>query len=130
MRYSNQYQQYQSQAINTLTPGELLILLYDHLILCINKAVLNIKNKSITDTHENIIKAEKIVMYLIDILDMSFPISKELLNIYEFLYNELVRANVAKDEEILKNLLPVISDLRNTWQQADLMSRQNNVSKG
>jgi flagellar protein FliS len=130
MNASNQYKQYQSQAINTLTPGELLIILYDQLILCINKAVLNIKNKKINDTHNNIIKAQNIILYLIDILDMSFPISKELLQLYEYIYKQLISANVAKDEKILKEILPLISELKNTWQQADIAARKKNISKG
>jgi flagellar protein FliS len=130
MNASNQYKQYQSQAINTLTPGELLIILYDQLILCINKAVLNIKNKKINETHNNIIKAQNIILYLIDILDMSFPISKELLQLYEYIYKQLISANVAKDEKILKEILPLISELKNTWQQADIAARKKNISKG
>lgn len=124
MSYSNQYQQYKTQSINTLTPGELLILLYDHLILCINKAINNIKNKNIVEAHQNIMKAENIILYLIDILDMSFPISKDLLQIYDFLNKQLMSANVKKDEDILKDLLPLVSELKTTWQQADMKSRQ------
>lgn len=124
MSYTNPYQQYKAQSINTLTPGELLIMLYDHMILCINKSILSIKNKKIIEAHENIIKAENIVLYLIDILDMSYPVSKDLLQLYDFLNKQLILANAKKDENILKELLPLISELKTTWQQADIKCRQ------
>lgn len=124
MDLSNQYQKYRATSISTLTPEELLIFLYEELSLCINQAILKIKQKKLSDAHNSIIKAENIVQYLIDILDLNYPISDNLLKIYGYLYEELISANTLKDENILKKILPFVTELKSTWQQAEKEVRQ------
>ena len=120
----NPYQKYREQSINTLTPEELLILLYEELTICIHKSIIHITNKKIGDAHNSIIKAENIIIYLIDILDMNYPISNDLLQIYEFIYIQLVNANAKKELALLQQILPLIADLKNTWQTAEKELRQ------
>ena len=129
MQDNNQYQQYQALSINTMTPGERIILLYEQLYLQISRSVLLIKNNKPADAHNCIIKAEKIILYLIDILDLSYSISKELLNIYEVIYKQLINANMEKDEETLQKMLPLITELKNTWQQAEQDIRKKQMLK-
>lgn len=117
-------------SVNTLTPEELLILLYEELSISINKSILHIRNKNIADAHASIIKAENIIIYLIDILDMNYPISNNLLQIYEYLYIQLINANAQKDAEPLKQVLTFVTELKQTWQQADKEIRQKNALRG
>jgi len=121
---TTQYQNYRAQSINTMTREELLILLYDELILNINKAMYNIKKRKTADAHNNIIKAENIVIYLIDILNVSYDLAHDLLQIYEYIYRQLIEANVHKNEEVLQKILPLVIELKNTWQQAAKEIRQ------
>ncbi len=129
MEFNSQYQKYRMLSINTLTPGERIILLYDELFLQINRAILHIEKKKVGDAHHNIIKAENIILYLVDVLDLSYPISQDLLKLYEYIYQQLVNANTIKDKTILQALLPFIIDLKNTWQQAEKDLRQKQMVK-
>lgn len=118
MDLNNQYQKYRAASVATLTPEELLIFLYGELSLNINRGILKIQKKSLSEAHNHIMKAQSIVQYLMDILDLSYPISNELLKLYDFLYSRLVQANIRKDEAILKEVLSMVTELKDTWQQA------------
>lgn len=124
MATPNPYEKYQNLAINTLTPGELIILLYDEISLSLNKAMYNIKNSKTNDAHNNIIKAENIVLYLIDILDMNYPIADKLLELYDFIYKQLVKANVEKNPKLIEETLKLADSLKETWKQADIITRK------
>lgn len=124
MAISNPYQQYKTQSVSTLAPGELIILLYDKLSLCLNNAVKDIRANHPDLAHDNIIKAENIVLYFIDILDINYPIADELLRLYDFLYRQMVRANIEKNAGLLEEVLKMSDSLKETWKQADLQSRQ------
>lgn len=126
---TEQYKKYKEQSILTLSPNELVTLLFDEIIKNINKAIFCINSKKTNDAHNNIIKAENIFLYLIDNLDMKFPISKELLKLYDYIYNRLIQANVKKDTEILEEILDMASELKSTWAQADKMSRTYSGTK-
>lgn len=130
MTYADQFKKYKEQRVFTLTPGELIILLYDEATMNINMAIQNIQKKKVEEAHNRIAKAEKIVLYLIDCLDMSIPISKEILPFYEFIYTSLVKANVKKDAALLEDILKLTVEFKNTWQKAELSTRTNQSSLG
>ncbi len=102
----------------------MLIFTYDELSLNINRAILSIQKRKPADAHTYITKAEKIVMYLIDILDIKYPISDKLLQIYEYIYLQLIYANTYKNENTLTKILEIVTEMRATWQQAEKEIRQ------
>ena len=113
-----------------MTPEELLILLYEGLSININKAILNINKKKIAEAHANIKKAENIIIYLIEILDISFPIANDLLRLYEYIYLQLIQANTYKDVTILKKVLTHVTELKDTWQKAETNVRKKINDRG
>ena len=48
---------------------------------------------------------------------MDIPISKNLDSLYEFFNRQLIEANVKKDVEIIKELLPMFGDLKDAFSQ-------------
>lgn len=127
---STAYGNYKNQAIQTLTPGELIILLYEEASLRISRAILHIKNKRIEDAHKNIIKAENIIAYLTEILDINYPIADEILPLYEFITKRLVEANLSKDISLLEDAKDIINQMKDMWKEADLINRQKTVMGG
>jgi len=126
MEYNNQYQKYRDISVYTSTPGERVIILYDEAVMQINRAILHIRKKELGAAHDNIIKAEKIFLYMIDILDLRYPISEDLLKFYRFIYLQLIEANAHKDEEKLQKILAYVKELKETWQQIEIEIRQKN----
>lgn len=112
------YQQYKAQSINTMTPGELLMLLYDELIKRLARAEIALKNQNYGVFDESIIRCREILRYLDDTLDMQYPISHDLHRLYDFFSYELSRVQVGRNEKVLAEVKPRLTDLRDTFRQA------------
>ncbi len=119
MPASNPYAKYRAASIQTLTPGELIVLLYEEAILSANKAVYFLNAHKISDAHNAIIKAENIVLYLMEVLDMDVPISEQLFSLYEYIYKQLVKANTGKSTALLDEAVSLLTELKDTWHQAE-----------
>jgi flagellar protein FliS len=130
MATANPYQQYQDQFVYSLSPGELIVILYEEAVKNLRKAIININNKKICDAHNCIIKVQNIFLHLMDNLDMKYPISKELLPLYDFIYNALIKANMSKDTALLEDVLGIVTDFKNTWKEAEEKTRANPLQGG
>jgi len=124
MMTANAYQQYKNQSINTMTGGELLIMLYDELIKRVKQAEMAIDSQKAENANDSLQRAQDIIQYLMATLDDQYEIAKSLRALYDFFYAQLVKANINKDAEILRELLPMLIELRSTWKEADKLSHQ------
>lgn len=115
---------YKAKTIETYSPGELLVALFDGCILNLNKAKIHIEKKEIENAYHTLNKAQKIVRYLNASLDMKYPISEELRNLYDFFDRELTQINMRKDAAKIDELLPLIEELKVSFAQADKINRQ------
>lgn len=112
------YQQYKEQSINTMTSGELLMLLYDELVKRLTRAEIALKNQKYDVLDESIIRCREILRYLDDTLDWQYPISRNLHLLYDFFSYELSRVQAGRNEKVLADVKPRIIDLRDTFRQA------------
>lgn len=119
----SQYQKYMKQSVTALTAGEQINLLFDQACVNISKAIEAIEKKDIAGAHNSIIKTENIFNYLIDSLDMSYPISKNLLALYDFINDRLIQANIKKDIKPLREAQKIATELRDTWKKAEVLAR-------
>jgi flagellar protein FliS len=60
-------------------------------------------------------------------LDMSYDLSKQLIQLYDYIIDALVRANVKKDTAKIDEALEFLTELRDTWHQAVLINRRQSV---
>ncbi len=125
---TNIYAMYKTQTVQTMTPGELIVLLYEELGLRINRAILQIKRQKWEDAHKSIVRAEEIVLYLTEILDLNYPIADELLKLYEFMYRQLVQANGDKGIPLLEDVAKIAGQLKEVWKEAESLNRQKVAS--
>ena len=108
---------YQGTKINTATPAELTLMLYEGAIKFCNIGLGAIENNDIVKANSNIIKAEKIINKLRETLDFKYPVAKDFDRIYEYIYSKLVEANIHKDKEALEEALNRIREMRDTWKE-------------
>ncbi len=120
---NNAYSAYKKQSITTLTPMEVVVRLYDEAEKQINKAIIFIDEKNYAGANTSLQKSQDIVNALRSVLDMSIPISKQLDSLYDFFNRQLISANVKKDVEMLKELLPMLADLRDAFAQVSAMPK-------
>ncbi|HEX3037505.1 MAG TPA: flagellar export chaperone FliS [Oscillospiraceae bacterium] len=122
---TNPIMQYQEQAINTMSKGELLIKLYDEVLKNINYASILFKQKDYPMAEQYCDKSKSIFNYLSSILDRQYPVSADLYKIYFFMNSEIIRAQVKRDHTILDALLPLVEDMRATWAKAEKLCHMN-----
>ncbi|HHU91460.1 MAG TPA: flagellar export chaperone FliS [Clostridiaceae bacterium] len=120
----NAYNQYKENSIYTASPEELTLMLYNGLVKFIMRGIDSIEKKNIQDANTNIIKAQNIVSEFMNTLDMNYEISSSLNSIYDYMLRRLIDANVAKDKEILDEVLGFAKILRDTWEQAMKISKK------
>lgn len=117
MSYNNPYKTYENNSIFTASPEELTLMLYDGAIKFTNKAIIAIEKKDMQSAHTYIIRVEDIIREFQITLDMKYPISAQLNDMYNYIHGRLVEANVKKSIEILEECLELIRELRDTWKE-------------
>lgn len=122
--YANGYQQYKEQSVNTMTKGELLILLYDEAIKRLTKAEFALKVKDYGIFEQSVGRTQEIINYLMKTLDHQYAISRELLRMYDFFMFELGRLQAGRRQETIDELRPLIVELRDAFKEADHIQRQ------
>lgn len=124
MALPNAYVQYNNSKILTASPAELTLMLYEGAIKFCNIAETAIDQKDVQKAHANIVKTQKIVDYLRQTLDMKYPVAKDFENIYVYLEDRLVQANIKKDREILEECLGHLRSVRDTWKEVMRINRE------
>lgn len=121
--YSNPYDNYKQQSVMTMTGGEMLVKLYDETIKQMNSARRSIETNDIAATNLSLQKCQRILNYLNSTLDKKYPVSESLASLYDFFLRQTVTANIRKDTALLDEMVPMISELRDTFVQAEKLSR-------
>lgn len=122
---NNPFEQYKKTSVNTMTKGELLILLFDEAIKRLNQGKLLIEHEDYTNANVSLEKARKIFNHLIVTLDDTYQLSQELSDMYMFFNTQIIKASSSKSTKYIEDILPIVKDLRNTWVEADKIARTN-----
>jgi flagellar protein FliS len=110
---------YLQDSINTASPGKLLLMLYDRLILDLMQAEEALRANDREIAHEKITHAQEIVIELRISLDLeSWSGAPGLANLYGYLLTELIGANIAKDPERVAVCRGFLEPLRDAWREA------------
>lgn len=117
MAVNNAYAQYNNNKVLTASPAELTLLLYEGAIKFCNIAMMGIGEKNIQKAHDNIKKAQAIIEELQATLNHSYKVAEDFDNVYRYIYDLLVQANMHKDKEILERALTEIRGMRDTWKE-------------
>lgn len=130
MSMANPYQAYRQNAVNTATPGELTLMLYDGCLKFIRLAREAINNNDIQAKNTNIQKAQNIITELMVTLDMKYEISKQMMPLYDFVRRKLIEANVKNSLQSLEEAETIVKEFRDTWKEVIKITRQNQHGKG
>ena len=121
------YQQYKTQSVNSMTPGELLLLLCDELVKRGTLASISLDKEDYTTFEAAMDRCIAIVKYLDKTLDRKYPSSKELSPLYEFFTYDLLQVKLGRNKQELERLRPMFADLRDAFHAAD---RNNSGGQG
>ena len=128
MAMNNPYQSYQQNSVNTASPGELTLMLYNGCLKFITLAKKAINDGNVEAKNTNLIKAQNIIHEFMVTLNMDVKVSNELMVMYDYLHRRLVEANVKSDLAILEEVEGFVTELRDTWKEAIQLNRQQQFS--
>lgn len=117
MALNQAYSQYNNSKILTASPAELTLMLYDGAIKFCNIAIMAIEKNDVMKAHTYIVKTENIIEEFQATLNHKYPVAKDFDNVYKYIYNRLIEANVKKDKDILEGVLVHLRTLRDTWKE-------------
>ncbi|CAH1209568.1 Flagellar secretion chaperone FliS [Paenibacillus auburnensis] len=125
------YEKYRQSSVQTSTPAQLVIMLYDGAIRFIRAGMDGISKQDYEKTNLNLGKAQTIISELMSTLDHSIEISKNLFSLYEYANHLLIEANIHKSGEKAEEALGYLIELRETWLQASkLAAGQTEIANG
>lgn len=113
------YQQYKQQSINSMTAGELLLLLYDELVKRSTLASVALDKADWPTFEATMDRCIDIVNYLDETLDHKYPISRDLSRMYDYFTYEMGRVKIGRNKAVLKQLRPMLADMRDTFRAAE-----------
>ena len=113
------YQQYKQQSINSMTPGEVLLLLYDELVKRSTLASIAWDKQDWPTFEAALDRCTDIVNYLDETLDRQYPISRDLSRMYDYFTYELGRVKIGRNKKELERLRPMLADMRDTFRAAE-----------
>ena len=129
MIQKNPYAAYNNSKIQTATPAELTMLLYEGAIKFTNIAIVAMEKNDVQKAHDNIMKTEKIIEEFQATLDHKYPVAKDFEAVYSYLLKRLFDANIRKDPEILEEVLRHLRTMRDTWKEVMAKTANGNNIK-
>ncbi|NMB19585.1 MAG: flagellar export chaperone FliS [Firmicutes bacterium] len=112
------YQVYRQTQVTTASQGELLLMLFDGAIRFARQSKDFMVAREYEDANARLIRTQDIINELILSLDLSVgEIANNLQQLYVFIHDLLVQANIKKDPEIVDSAVDMLVELRDTWEQ-------------
>lgn len=119
MNYAVGRTRYVDDAVSTASPGRLLVMLYDRLVMDLQKAEAEQRAGNRGAAGPHLTHAQDIVHELAATLDVNaWDGAPRLLSVYMYLITELVSANVAGDADRTAACRELVEPLRDAWFQA------------
>jgi flagellar secretion chaperone FliS len=115
---------YQNNSVQTASPGELTLMLYNGCLKFIGLARTAIEMKNTEEKNKNLLKAQKIIQELMVTLNMDLEVSKSLMQMYDYINRRLIEANIQSDVKILDEVEDYVLDFRNTWKEVIQINRR------
>ncbi len=110
---------YVNDSITTASPAQLVAMLFDRLVLDLQRAAAAQRSRQREQAHLELTHAQDIITVLANNLEPSAgQIATNLGALYTFLHAELVQANVKNDPERTEWVLSEVEPLRDAWRQA------------
>lgn len=110
---------YMGQMVNTANPQRLLVMLYDRLVLDIQRAVDAQHAEDFATAAQQLMHAQEIVLELNSSLRHDvWDGADRLASVYTWLHSELVRANIERDVKITEDCLATVTPLAEAWREA------------
>ena len=122
------YAQYQQNQILTASPAKLLLAAYDGAIRFCRIGGEKMREQRLDEQSTNLNKALAVVCELLSTLreDVDPTLVARLKSLYTYVIEKIAHANLNQDEDALNEAIKVLSQLRETWAEADQILQRDN----
>jgi flagellar protein FliS len=122
---------YLADSVNTASPGKLLVMLYDRLVLDLVQGEAAIRGNDRDEASERINHAQEIVLELRTTLDLeAWEGAPGLASLYGWLLTELIQANIKLDADKVAACRGIVEPLRDAWREAAAQAATNSAPVG
>ena len=118
---------YGANKVNTATPAELTLMLYDGAIKFWNIASAAAEQKDYEKCNENIKKARRIIVELKTTLDHKYAVAKDFDQIYDIIFDLMIAANMTKTPEDMEKVLVELRQIRDSWKQVMKLAKDPRI---
>lgn len=120
---------YLADAVNTASPAQRVVMLYDRLVLDVRRAAEASTTADLPKVSEQLRHAQLIVAELRASLRLdTWSGAENLASLYGFLLSELMALNLDGDAERFARVLEIITGLRDSWRDAGAVVQGLNAS--
>lgn len=117
--YSNGYNVYKNNSVNYASKEQLLLMLTEGAVKFCKMGRQAIVDKDIKKANNSLIRTQDIFSELMVSLDTSVgEWAVQMYNVYAFIKEKLIEANMKKSLEIIDEILPLVEDINETWKEA------------
>lgn len=118
---------YRGNSVGTATPAQLLVMLFDRLVLDAERGLRALQAGDTGETHTQLLHAQAIVTELQATLDVEgWTGGRELMSLYAYLQRRMIQANVRRDVRAGREVVHLTRHLRDTWKRAaELAARES-----
>lgn len=109
---------YKNNQIQSASPEQLTLMLYSGAVRFISENAKAMMEERAEDAHKAHLRAQDIVLYLMETLDMQYEISHNLFQLYEYVNFRMNEANLKKDVSQMDEAKGIILELRDAWCEA------------
>lgn len=127
----NNLKVYQRVQISGLNQKELIVMLYSGALKFINEGKNLILEKDINRTHEKLSKARDVFVHLLTTLNMEAggELAEKLSSLYAYFIEKITMANVTKEIGELDDIIPLIQEIKESWEKIDINDKTIPESK-
>lgn len=114
---------YRENAVLSASPEQLVVLLYEHLIINLKKAARHMQERNFEGKAEALTRANDIVLELLSSLDFEKggEISSRLASLYGYFTREIATVGRTLDTARIAQLVEMAEELRESWAEAARM---------
>lgn len=117
--YAMARSRYVNDAIETVPPARLVVMLYDALVKDLVLAEQAIEARDVAGAHHRLVHAQDVVSELqLGLRPEQWEGGPALAQTYQFLYDQLVAANVHKDLDRVAACRRLVEPLADAWHEA------------
>ena len=110
---------YLADSINTASPGKLLVMLYDRLVIDLVQGEEAVRTGDRERAADKLTHAQEIILELRTTLDLdAWEGAPGLASLYGFLLTELIGANIKRDADRVAACRKLLEPLRDAWREA------------